>query len=1145
MRTKRPVRVRRQANPHRPDIAPALGLRAGMDGPVVVSQTGSNLEIPIMVFFFQSRRRRQAAKQRPHTIRLELERLEDRLAPSAAYQQLNLVGYQPGMARYADPNLNGWGLDHAANGPFCVADTSTGVATFYDSQGNTVAPAVTIPAAAIDPMGAPGSPTGVVYNPTSDFVISENGRSAPARFLFDTLDGLICGWNPSVDPNHAIVMVDNSTEAPFAASYTGLAIAKNSQGHNVLYAADSGSGPTTSNNRIDMFDCSFHSLGSFTDPQVASQYPGNTVFQVENLNNRLFVTFAGFTAPFGGEVDVFDTDGHLLTPNHFAANAAGVGPLDNPWGIVQAPADFGKFSNDLLIGSVEGAGNINAFDPKTGAFLGQLQHTDGAPIAVTGLWDLAFGGGNQTTGQTNELFFTAGFTAEAPAANGLFGIIDTNPITVLNNQDNGVGSLRDAIATAAGDDTVVFDPSLEHQTIALTSGELALTRNLDIEGLGANHLTISGSAASRVFDVSGGATVQIADLAITSGLADHGGGILNEAGASLTLSRVTLSGNQAVGGLGGGAIFNDAGAKLTVDGCSLTNNQATTAVSFDSSTGGGGGGAIFNETGASLSVTDSDLSGNQALTTPGYDNFGGAIYNLGGTATISGCMLADNRVSGGGSGSAVGGSAGGAVANSIGAALTVTDSGFTGNEALSAAGDGYFALAGALANQFGSTAVVSNCLFTGNQAVVGTSGLIANEADGGAIQNYAASTLDITTSAFLRNRAVGGAGGGKGEGGGIEDLFASATVTQCTFVGNQAIGGNNFAGNFDASFNPGVAVGGGFANLAGSNLTMDQCTFTGNQAIGGNGGVASGSRGIGDALDIAGGAGMENEAILLLTRTTFSYNVTRGGSNGVDTSSGPFAVHGDAEGGGLTNYHLKDPSLVNLAMVSDCIFDHNRALGGSGIRGVSGDFLTGAGEGGGIGNYGNLIASNLVIRDNQAVAGAGNQGDAFTGDGVGGGIMNSFSGLGSVSATISNCTIAHNQAIGGRGNAGPGGDGLGGGIVNLLGAALTVNGCALTANVAVGGNGDGGGPGGDGLGAGLYNDGNSAFGVTSLTVTASTITDNRARGGHGDHGGSDGRGIGGGVYLVAGGVACADTFTIIVHNHASTSNADLFGSFTC
>src|SRR5262249_5834573 len=209
------------------------------------------------------------------------------------------------------------------------------------------------PAAPGQPLGPIGSPTGVAYNPTSDFVISANGRSAPAQFIFDTLDGLVCGWNPAVDATHAIVMVDNSAERPFPASYAGLALSQNSRGRNILYATDGGLTADQSNNRVDMFDGRFHSRGSFTDPSVATQYPGYTAFQVEDVNDQLYVTFGGFTPKVGGVVDVFDTDGTLLTPDHFAANAAnaaaGAGKLENPWGIVQAPADFGEFSNALLI----------------------------------------------------------------------------------------------------------------------------------------------------------------------------------------------------------------------------------------------------------------------------------------------------------------------------------------------------------------------------------------------------------------------------------------------------------------------------------------------------------------------------------------------------------------------------------------------------------------------------------------------------------------------------------------------------------------------------------------------------------------------------------------------------------------------------
>ena len=122
-------------------------------------------------------------------------------------------------------------------------------------------------------------------------------------------------------------------------------------------------------------------------------------------------------------MDVFNTDGKLLTPQHFAANAFDAGPLENPWGVIQAPANFGAYSHDLLIGNVAGAGNINVFDPSTGAYLGQLDQPDGTPIAITGLWDLEFGDGTPHGGKTNQLFFDAGPNAPGVSINGLFGVI--------------------------------------------------------------------------------------------------------------------------------------------------------------------------------------------------------------------------------------------------------------------------------------------------------------------------------------------------------------------------------------------------------------------------------------------------------------------------------------------------------------------------------------------------------------------------------------------------------------------------------------------------------------------------------------------------------------------------------------------------
>jgi uncharacterized protein (TIGR03118 family) len=314
--------------------------------------------------------------------------MEDRYLLSG-YQQINLAGYQPGVGHSTDSNLNGWGMASMPNGSFVVANTfTTGRATFYDRSGRVLPRTIIVPASAARPFGPVGHPTGVVYNPTSHFVISANGKSAPARLVFDSIDGTISGWNPRVDPSHAIVMVDNSN-AGQPAAYTGLEIARNGRGQRVLYAAD------ILQNRVEMFDGGFHAIGSFTDPTATSVDPGFGAWSVQAMHRKLYVTFAdpfsAISGPHGGVVDAFDTDGHLLTPHHFAANAPGAGPLENPWGIVQAPSKFGAYSHDLLIGNVAGAGNINAFGPSTGVYLGELHQPDGAPSPspASGTWNSA------------------------------------------------------------------------------------------------------------------------------------------------------------------------------------------------------------------------------------------------------------------------------------------------------------------------------------------------------------------------------------------------------------------------------------------------------------------------------------------------------------------------------------------------------------------------------------------------------------------------------------------------------------------------------------------------------------------------------------------------------------------------------------
>jgi hypothetical protein len=228
-------------------------------------------------------------------------------------------------------------------------------------------------------------------------------------------------------------------------------------------------------------------------------------------------------------------------------------------------------------------------------------------------------------------------------------------LTVLNNADNGTGSLRNTIAAAQNGDAIVFDSSLAGQTITLTSGELAFNQSLRITGLGADQLTISGNGASRVFDLTGsGANVTIAKLTIANGLAAQGGGIENAAD-NLTLQGVTLSNDQAVGGAGadaqGGGIFNGVTASLRVRASVFANDMAKGGDGLSGSNAGAGyGGALFNQGIASLS--GSLLSANEAIgggsTGAGGIGFGGGIMNdVGGTLTVLYSAFLDNQCFGG------------------------------------------------------------------------------------------------------------------------------------------------------------------------------------------------------------------------------------------------------------------------------------------------------------------------------------------------------------------------------------------------------------------------------------------------------------------------------------------------------------------
>jgi uncharacterized protein (TIGR03118 family) len=338
-------------------------------------------------------------------------------ATAQHYLQTNLVSDIPGLAAHTDTDLaNSWGVARSGTSPWWVADNGTGKATIYTASGVKQGLVVTIPPATGT---GPGTPTGIVFNGGSGFAVTKGTASGAALFIFATEDGTISGWSPSVDATHAIIKVG----PPTVAIYKGLAIGTfNSATY--LYAANFETG------KVDVYDstwASFTPPGGFVDADIPTGY---APFAVHNIGGKLFVTYAkqgeGVDEVDGkglGFVDEFDTGGTLLLRLQH-------GPWFNaPWGVAVAPANFGAFSNDVLVGNF-GSGQIVAFDATTGDFLGYI-HGKKGPISIEGLWAISFGGGVANNGATNALFFTAGIEDED---HGLFGTL--TPILKGNGDDD-------------------------------------------------------------------------------------------------------------------------------------------------------------------------------------------------------------------------------------------------------------------------------------------------------------------------------------------------------------------------------------------------------------------------------------------------------------------------------------------------------------------------------------------------------------------------------------------------------------------------------------------------------------------------------------------------------------------------------------
>ena len=440
---------------------------------------------------------------------------------------------------------------------------------------------------------------------------------------------------------------------------------------------------------------------------------------------------------------------------------------------------------------------------------------------------------------------------------GLVLSADPQVTTLADETDpnDGLMSLREAIASANSGETISFASSLAGGTIVLNGTELAISNtDLTIQGLGAGLLTISGNPDpalySRVFNLSL-STVSISGLTITGGHAisdavGGNGGAIYDSFSTLAVSDSTFSGNTAAGS--GGAVYSSSDTTVTISNSTFSGNSAA-----------GDGGAIADGL-AALTVTSSIFTGNSA------SGYGGAVYNRLGAMTVASSIFSDNSAS----------NSGGAIRSSgYNNSLTISDSTLNDNTS--------GGLGGAVSVSMGWL-TISNSALGGNSAV-----------SGGAISN-SEGPLKISNSTLSGNTSSSSGGA----------IFSNYTVLT---LNNSTLSGNSATGNGTSEYGGAIYCNdGGF----GGSATLNNSTLSGNSASAGGAIYSTGRESrltlnnstlSGNSASVDGGAvGNYDHSTAAAYNSILSGNTGNGAANDVAGVLNPASAHNlIGVGGGLTN----------------------------------------------------------------------------------------------------------------------------------------------------------------------------------------------------------------------------------------------------
>jgi uncharacterized protein (TIGR03118 family) len=431
-------------------------------------------------------------------------------AQSIAYRQTDLTSNAPGFANNLTPALvNPWGIAFLSGQPFFIANNNSGIVTSHDATGLSVGfRSFTVPNSTATGLE---HPTGIVADQNNSF----GGASFVQPLILVTEEGSIFAWGP--DPRGDLLQQATLERRRASAVYTGVAILNSAVAQPTLAVVDFSGG------FIDTFLPGFTAValpGAFIDPNLL---PGFAPFGIQTIGNQVFVTYAlqdvtkhnPVPGAGNGFVSIFDVEGNFV--KRFATGGA----LNAPWGITKASANFGPFSNDILIANA-GDGTISAFDPTTGQFAGVLQDGDGVEITNAGLQGLAFRADG--FGDPNTLYFTSRINDKN---NGLFGaiapgLVSTIRVSAPNGNINVNLTMTASVAAGPGNagtptGTVSFlDGDIPLKPVPVVNGSASLSTFFTTAGI--HSITAQYSGDSTFLPSQAETSMRITGIATTASL---------------------------------------------------------------------------------------------------------------------------------------------------------------------------------------------------------------------------------------------------------------------------------------------------------------------------------------------------------------------------------------------------------------------------------------------------------------------------------------------------------------------------------------------------------------------------------------------------------------------------------------------------